>query len=357
MRFYAGSYSIPSEWTEAPYGHGEGIVTRRLNGDSVETLFPPVFELNPSFTVAEPEAFRLWAITEPETGGELICYDVASDGQLSTEPIARAVTGSDAPCHLALADDIVLVSHFHGGTVAVISRDEEGLPGPLLETLTPPDEADGRDLSSRRPRPHSAVMLPSGTEFVVADCGRDTVSLYSWDPELLQVQLEAVTALPEGSGPRHLAWSPRHDRLYASLQFAGGAAAVLSIEERSGSWALDVVQITEPSGLGRALSIPSEIALDPEEQFAVVANRGDNSLSVFAITESGMLAPFDCVDARGRTPRYFAFTPDGSALIVAHQESDELVVFDVVEGVLEHRVTVPCATPTSITFWPGDQHR
>ncbi|MGO1539444.1 MAG: lactonase family protein [Leucobacter sp.] len=350
-RFYVGSYSIPSEWTEAPYGHGEGVSVKHLGEHTVETLFPPTFEINPSFTVAESDASRLWAVTEPEFGGELICYDVAKDGSLSSSPVARVVTGSNAPCHLELADEFVLVSHFHGGTVSVILRGEDGLPLHVIDSITPPDSADGRDLSELRPRPHAAIMLPSGTEFAVADYGRDTVSLYGWDSEHMTVALLAVAALPEGSAPRHLAWSSRHNRLFVSLQLSG-VAAVLTVTESGGKWSLDVVQTTPAGGLGRAHPIPSEIAIDPTEQFVVMANRVDNSLSVFAVTEEGFLTEFDTVDSRGTTPRYFAITPEGDRLIVAHQESDGLTVFNFAGGKLDYSFTAECATPTSVAFWP-----
>ena len=356
MRAYIGSYSIPSEWTGTPHAHGEGIVAVRLGEDRIEPEFIAASEVNPSFTVADPEASRLWAITEPEFGGELLCFDVDGAGRLSLGEGGRVVTGSDAPCHLELAPDYALVSHYHGASVAVIGRNADGRPGELLQTLVLPGSGADWNRSAERSRPHCALVLPGGDRFVVADCGRHAVSLFLWSSgatgEARTVLLDTVL-LSDGSGPRHFALLPREgdrETVLVSLQNSGGAA-VVSVTGDGADSRLELRQVLHTEGVGRGQVIPSEIAVHPSGGFAVMANRLDDSLTVFDINEVGELTERESVDSMGRNPRYFSFTPDGSRLVVAHQDSDELTEFSTARGELRFESATPHATPTSVSFW------
>jgi 6-phosphogluconolactonase len=61
-----------------------------------------------------------------------------------------------------------------------------------------------------------------------------------------------------------------------------------------------------------------------------VANRKDDSLSIFAIdARSDRLRSRGAVDVMGKNPRHFAIAPGGHWLVVANQDSDELRVFHI----------------------------
>src|SRR2546425_3400743 len=60
------------------------------------------------------------------------------------------------------------------------------------------------------------------------------------------------------------------------------------------------------------------------------SNRGHDSIAVFAIEAGkGTLTPVEYVPTQGKTPRNFAIDPTGSYLVVANQDSDNLVVFRI----------------------------
>ena len=82
--FYIGSYSVASPWAGAPGAHGAGITRAVIDADSGLIEFgQSLGELNPSFLVRNDRHRLLWAITEPEFGGDVIGYDEDAAGALT----------------------------------------------------------------------------------------------------------------------------------------------------------------------------------------------------------------------------------------------------------------------------------
>lgn len=375
VRALIGSYSIPSLWTGTPLGHGAGIVgvtgtatasagpstgaTPSMGSGTEFTLAATHVwaenETNPSFLALAADG-AVWAITEPERGGELLRFAPGREGWPSTTAPARIATGADAPCHLALgtgtggpgssaAPAVVFVSHYHGGVVTAIVCGAAGDPERVAETITLPDHGIGWDRSGSRSRPHSVLVLPGGEHFLVADCGRDLVALYAWDQSAETADLLDVLVLASGTGPRHLTRRAASETIYVSNQERGGVS-VVTLEARR----LRLRATVPGPGLGRERPVPSEIALHPDNASLVLANRVDDSLTVYAIAADGSLAERATVDSCGMNPRHFAFTPDGAALLVAHQDSDELVAFGWEGGLPVDPIRIPISTPTAVLF-------
>ena len=379
VRVLLGSYSVPSPWTATPLGHGAGIVGlasaagvrsgggsptgARAGSTLTRTGVWAASEINPSFLALAADG-AVWAVTEPEQGGELLRFAPGRGGWPSTAAPARVTTGADAPCHLALGNPnttggvgsgaaappaVVFVSHYHGGVVTAIVCDAAGLPERVAETITLPERGSGWDRSASRSRPHSVLVLPGSDGFLVADCGRDLIALCTWDRAAETATLRDVLALAPGTGPRHLARHAASGTLYASNQERGGVTVFTRENGR-----LRLREHVPGPGRGRARPVPSEIAVHPDGSSVVLANRVDDSLTVYAIAKDGGLTERVTVDSCGGTPRHFAFTPDGAALLVAHQDSDELVVFRWEDGRPVDPSRTPVATPTAVLALSGN---
>lgn len=354
MQVLVGSYSIPSPWASAPSAHGAGIVAMSFDqgdepGDGPGLLVDgaPRFEVNPSFLALDESGAGVWAVTEPERGGELLRFGLDPRGGLAAAPPVRIDTGSDAPCHVALGPGAALVSHYHGGVVSVVARDASGAPERLAQSIALPEAGEGWDRRDAVSRPHAAMFLPGGATFAVADCGRDLVALYRWDRAAGRAELRQTVPLEPGTGPRHLAWHAGSRSILVSNQNGGGVTVLGAAGAR-----LEVRQVLPGRGLGRRPVVPSEIAVHPGGAHAVLANRGDDSLTVFDIDARGALTERLSVDSGGRGPRHFAFSPDGSALLVAHQDSDEATAFRWERGQPADPVSVAVATPTAVLIVP-----
>lgn len=83
-----------------------------------------------------------------------------------------------------------------------------------------------------------------------------------------------------------------------------------------------------PAGnTGNAAS--ADIHVSPDGNFLYASNRGEtNTIAIFSIDpKSGKLLLIAHQSALGKTPRNFNFDPSGNYLLVANQNSDNIVIF------------------------------
>jgi 6-phosphogluconolactonase len=102
-------------------------------------------------------------------------------------------------------------------------------------------------------------------------------------------------------------------------------------------------------------NIAAEIAVNAAGSVLYASNRGHESLALFSIDPQRFLVtPMEHVSSLGKTPRYFTFDPTGQYLIVANQDSNNLVTFRVHPHTGELRPAAPAVTgitkPSCIAF-------
>ena len=68
--------------------------------------------------------------------------------------------------------------------------------------------------------------------------------------------------------------------------------------------------------------------ISPDGKTLVVSNRGDDSLALFE-AEGGKLTLKQIVKVGGKTPREFAYTPDGKMVFCCNQDSSDITVLKV----------------------------
>ena len=98
----------------------------------------------------------------------------------------------------------------------------------------------------------------------------------------------------------------------------------------------------------------SEIRISADGAFLYVANRGHDSIAIFALDGDGGLELMKTVPSDGEIPRNFAIDPSGNFLVVANQNSDRVTVFAVdreTGDLTPTGVEVETGTPTSIAFY------
>ena len=101
----------------------------------------------------------------------------------------------------------------------------------------------------------------------------------------------------------------------------------------------------------------AEIQADRSGRFLYASNRGNDSITVFAIDpQQGTLTKVQVMPTGGKTPRNFVIDPTGRYLIVANQDSDKITIFDIdrqTGKLTPTRQVLDVPSPVAILFIPA----
>lgn len=307
---------------------------------------------NPSFLSLR--GTRLAAVCESGWGegqtGNVALFDVASDGSLTqTAEVSSAGRG---PCHLSLLDDAAWVANYGNGVVARLPI----VNGKLAEADFV-DAHEGKGLHPKRQErthAHCAVADPTGRFIVSADLGNDTLYVYSLRK---RKRLATVKTAP-GAGPRLVAFSNDGRRMFLVHELTGELASYDFDLDTGALTHRQTIAIEPASGTGEPVQgEPSgaHVELHPSGKFVFASERRSDSVSTIALLPDGTMKLVSTTPAGGKTPRFFALSPDGRWMIVAHQSSGTLQVFsvDATSGTLTSvGKPVSLASPVCVIFAP-----
>ncbi|MNX81652.1 6-phosphogluconolactonase [compost metagenome] len=128
-----------------------------------------------------------------------------------------------------------------------------------------------------------------------------------------------------GSGPRHLTFSPNGKFAYLAHEFNGSITAYTYAGGQLNK--IQEIGTTAKDFEGRIDA--ADIHVSPDGKFLYETNRGDaNTISAFAIQSSGQLSFVATVSTMGKGPRNFTIDPTGKYLLVGHQYTNEVVIFE-----------------------------
>ncbi|MCJ0975270.1 lactonase family protein [Pseudomonas sp. PS1] len=348
-------------------GNSEGIYRMQFDAERGHLDPQPLQVIrshNPSWLTLDLNRNRLYAANEngpghPDPVGRVSAFMIAaSSGRLS--PLAQQITLGDEPTHLALSRDgrFLFVSNYGsranpGGSLAVVPTAKDGTLMPVTQIATH-KASEQHPERQQSAHVHSAVISPDGKTLFVSDLGADRIFVYRYDPSNAERPLTpadpAVITLPDGSGPRHLAFSPDGLQAYATLELS---AQVVRFDHVDGSLVQrQLVNLAEDGDASR--HSPGAIHPSPDGRFLYVSDRAEtNRILVYAVDDNGMLREIQQRDSEGREPREFAIDPSGRFMLIANQKSDALVVLerDPDTGLLGDTLqSLPMGRPSDVKF-------
>ncbi|NPD16802.1 lactonase family protein [Xinfangfangia sp. D13-10-4-6] len=202
-----------------------------------------------------------------------------------------------------------------------------------------------------RSHAHSATETVAGGVVLVADLGLDQLVAYRIASDGLPQRIGAAATAP-GAGPRHVALHPNGRFAYVMNEL-GSSVAAYGLDAASG--ALQAINtlpaVPEDS---RNTNHCSDIQISPDGRFVYGANRGHDSIAIFAVDpETGTLSAGGFVPCGGATPRHMALTPSGRHLLSANQNADRITIFarDAETGALsETGRFIALGTPMCVQF-------
>jgi 6-phosphogluconolactonase len=287
--------------------------------------------VNPSFLTLSPNRKYLYAVNEVDHYGGQNSGSVTSFAVSESKLKAIDTVSSDGggPCKITLdlTGKAAVVANYDGGSVASFRVLRNGELSRAVSRFR--YSGHGAD-PQRQPAPHPrcTAVSPDNRYVLVSDLGLDRISVYHLDPftaALTPNDPPFYEALP-GSGPGRLVFHPTGKWAY-SLNEIANIVDVLAWDAEGGVLTSLQNISTLPEG-NSGSNTTATVAVDSAGRFVYASNRGDNSIAVFSIDDhDGKLKPVQRMDCGGKTPRHFTFDPGNEWLLVANEDTSNIVVF------------------------------
>jgi 6-phosphogluconolactonase len=270
----------------------------------------------------------LYAVNEVQQG-TLSAF--AIDGAKLT-PINSVSVKSSGPCYVAIDKQghWAITANYSGGSITVLPIESGGKLGEATEFIQHKGSGPNRDRQTA-PHPHWVGFIPKSNLVLVTDLGIDSIAIYTFDPKkgTLTVGNPAFMTIPPGSGPRHAVMHPSGKFFYVLTELTSVVTEYFFEAELKRFTAINTVSAL-PEGF-KGENTGAEIAIDAKGKYVYVSNRGDDSITMFAVTDlkRGTLKQEQRVPSGGKTPRQFEIDPTGHWLLAGNQGSDNIAIFSI----------------------------
>lgn len=317
VRAYIGSFTSAG---------GHGITTAALDPrtGALTPLGASDAVADPSYLALAPGGEVLYAVGETDDG-TVAALSVRGDVPELIAPPAP-VHGA-GPTHLALVAGHVLTANYGSGSVSCLPLGADAVPraGQVLR-----HRGAGRDPQRQEaPHAHQVVPAPSGDRVLTVDLGTDTVAVCALRDGTLSVHREV--AMRPGSGPRHLAFHPDGTTVHVLNELAP-TVTVCHWDPADGAL-VPGAEVPVLPGAPSGDAYPSAVVVAPDGRFVWTATRGQDVISVLAVTPRtnggtglDLVATVDC---GGHWPRDLALHPSGRFLYAANERSGDVTWFSV----------------------------
>ena len=360
----AGNHYLAYVGTYTTKTASKGIYAFRYDASSgkLEPLGVAAETADPSWIAIHPNGKFLYAVKEAGKNSMVSGFALnAQTGKLTLLDQLPAL-GED-PCYISLdkTGKYLLVANYSSGNVVVFPVGADGKLGAATANVR--DEGPLGPNKERQEGPHAHWIETSAgnRSAFVSDLGLDRVLFYKFDAEGGRLsnpdpsQPDAFSsALPPGSGPRHVAFSHDGKFMYV-LGELQSTVTTFANEAGEKYRALQTVSAL-PAAFSRR-NDAAEIALHPSGKFIYTSNRGLDSIAVFHVEGSGLLRLAANVRTGGKEPRHFSIDPSGNYLLAENQLSDTIVTFriDQKTGALTPTgATLEVPSPVCVAFLPLD---
>ncbi len=285
---------------------------------------------NPSFLAIAPNNKYIYAVNEngkSKGGGKVSSFSFdAASGKLKA--INQQPAMGDDPCYIVVdqTGKWVIVGNYSSGNVAVLPILEDHGLGEAVTVI----QHTGKGANPKRqeaPHVHATVLSGDNKYLFVPDLGTDKVEIYNFDEKTGSLKARGTMKLPGASGPRHFEFHPSGNWAYLIQELSG---MVTAFEYKAGKLtSKQSISLLPPEYEGEATSADIHVSLDG--RFLYATNRkSSNTITIFKINEqTGDLSLVNYQSTLGTTPRNFNFDPSGNYLLVANQDSDEIVIFKI----------------------------
>lgn len=310
LNLLSGSYTGPN---------GEGLKLLSFDTATGAIELAQSFPGTPDVSwIAFAPSTRTVYVTD-EMAEKVGAFTLAADNSSAT-PLGYQPTGAKYPCYIRLSPKGTKLAAANYGDDSVPVFGLDATTGALKPNPTVLRSAHAHDQGHA----HWTQWSPESDRLYAIDLGHDEVRSFRYEAGSFVGGPETAYSAPKGAGPRHLAFHPNGKFAYLFTEYSNTLTA---LAREPGGKLTELNTLTSvPAGYAEK-SFGAHIQLNPAGTIAYVSNRGHNSITAFAIAADGRISFRQNIDCGGNWPRFFLLLENH--LIVANQESEDLVVFDV----------------------------
>jgi 6-phosphogluconolactonase (cycloisomerase 2 family) len=311
-------------------------------------------QLNPSYLAFDREKRFLYAAHGDSS--DVSAFKIEADGRLSL--VNKQSCQGKNPVHLTVDPGnrfLLVANHLtvenYVSNIAVLPRRADGGLEAVRDLMPLTGKIGPHRVEQPFAKPHQVEYDPRHRFLAVPDKGCDLVRTLALSPEGKLSAVNAPMAARPGAGPRHIAFTPDTRFAYVVNELD---STVTACHYASGTGTLTPFQrlsATPDSFTG--YSTGAEIAVPSSGRAVYVSNRGHDSIGAFAINPAdGRLTSLGWTPCGGRTPRFFALSPDERRIFVANEDGDSITALDIApSGLLTlHGTVAETGSPTCILF-------
>jgi len=365
---YVGSYT---EIVAGDFGgHGKGISCYEFDAQKGElNLLNNQFQVNPSYlSIArimhsnnklENESSKyLFAVSEILASKKPLIHTYTINDNYSLSLIDTKTIEGGCPCH------IHYFKNKEGQSFTASACYETG--NLVIHTINNSEPLNiYHKGSSQHPtrqtqaHAHFACFDAVTNKLLVCDLGLDQVKVYSIqiNNDSFNAIEQQIISLPAGSGPRHICFDDNYFYGFIINELTGSVTIIKHSAEKKEYEIKGTYDETETKPLNIETDLgAAAIRVSADGKFIYTSMRSDNTICLFAfdpIAES--LNYIASYPTQGRTPRDFTIDATGKWLLVAHQDSDTISIFNVnsYNGTLSfHKTVNNIESPVCLTWLP-----
>ena len=315
-----GTYTAP--------GKSEGIYTYNFNTATAVSNLKQIAKgiANPSYLAVSPDNKFVYAVNE--TGNTSTVSAFSYDQKTGLLSFLNKVDSHGAdPCFVTVDDKNVIVANYSGGSLAVFPRKVDGSLSEASQVIRHTGKSIDPKGRQKSAHVHMVKFTPEHKHLIVNDLGEDQIYIYNYNPTGKDKTLTEKKALKTnaGTGPRHITFTPNGKFAYLVHEFNGSITAFSYLNGNLTK--LQEIGTTSKSFSGSVDA--ADIHVSADGKFLYETNRGDaNSISAFSILPTGKLKFIETVSTLGKGPRNFTIDPSGKYLLIGHQYTNNIVVFN-----------------------------
>ena len=312
-------------------GKSEGIYVYNFNSSTGNFSYvSKIKSANPSYLAVSPNQQYVYAVNEEgrnEKGGSVTAYRFDKKmGQLSF--LNQQLSGGDDPCYVAVdkTGKWVTAGNYTGGSIAVMPVQPNGALGKLSAHIQHTGSSVNKERQEKA-HVHCTYFSKDNRFLFVPDLGMDKVMIYTFNEKngMLKTAAQPFVNADTGAGPRHIIFHPNNNYAYLMQELTG---TVVAYKYKNGRLtAMQKISAASKNFTGFMGS--ADIHVSADGKFLYCSNRGEsNTITIFKINAAdGKLSMAGIQPTLGSAPRNFNFDPSENFLLVANQNSDNIIIF------------------------------